>query len=182
MNSTLDSSCASERLFDGGASFPGWFPFPSLGLAQCAVVLWALVFLYIAERVIKFDLSLRQKLTHQTWYRIQILVHPIFVGGSIFLANSTGNDLYGLLGVPFVFNFGAEPFDTSIFRGTWFIPLMYLHHAGAILACLNPFAIATSFNFALANGLLFAHIWMLHTLVSLDHRKIIENNVTFGRI
>jgi len=114
------------------------------------------------------------------WWRIQNLVHPLFIGLSIYLSNSTGNELYGLIGIPFVFNWGAEPFAAEDYcEGTWLVSSIYLHHFGPILACLNPFVIEGCPKFALANALVFGHIWSQHTLDALGKRNVIDQKRFF---
>jgi len=100
----------------------------------------------------------------------------------VYLVNITGNEWWGLAGLPFIFNFGAEPFDMlkippTIF--TIFQSLGYIHHTGPLLACLRSFSIHNDTNFAIANGLLYAHAWSLHTLGSIDYHKVLSKQKLF---
>jgi len=99
-----------------------------------------------------------------------------------YLANITGNEWYGLLGLPFIFNFAAEPLDlTKIPSNNYLIFQMfiYLHHAGPLLACWTCFSIPNNAQFALANALLYAHTWSLHTIGSLDYKKVLNKQKLF---
>lgn len=55
----------------------------------------------------------------------------------------------------------------------------YVHHAGPLLACLSCFSIQDNSQFALANSLLYAHAWSLHTLGALDYMKVLRKQKFF---
>ena len=81
----------------------------SLISARAAMLLLSLAFIIFANKVIMHNQDFRKKINAQGWFGTQLLLHPVIVGGSVYLANITGNEWWGLVGLPFIFNFGAEP-------------------------------------------------------------------------
>jgi len=153
-------------------SYPAWV----------AMLILSASFIIFANLVIKHNQDLRKKINSQQWFLIQMLMHPVIVGGTVYMANITGNEWWGLLGLPFIFNFGAEPMDFTKLppRVLLIFQLFaYVHHAGPLLACLSCFSIQNNSQFALANSLLYAHAWSLHTLGALDYMKVLRKQKFF---
>ena len=150
--------------------------------ARVAMLIFSSALVIFANTVIKHKQDLRKKINAQVWFRISMLLHPVIVGATVYLANITGNEWWGLVGLPFIFNFGAEPMDMSklppkvltIFQG-----LAYIHHAGPLLGCLSCFSIQHNTHFAIANSLLYSHAWSLHTLGTLDYMKVLNKQKFF---
>ena len=150
--------------------------------ARLGMILLAIAHIIFTQRVILHNQELRKKINTYSWFVIQLILHPVIVGGTVYLANVTRNEWWGVLALPFVFNFGAEPMDLSklpsdvcvIFR-----VFTYIHHAGPLLACLTCFGLQGNAQFALANALLYAHAWSLHTIVSLSYRNVISKQKMF---
>jgi len=147
-----------------------------------AMILFAIAHIIFTHKVIFYNQELRKKINGQTWFGIQLLLHPLIVGGTVYLANITGNEWYSLLGLPFIFNYGAEPMDLTKIPPNNYLILhifIYLHHAGPLLACWTCFSIPNNARFALANALLYAHTWGLHTIGSLDYKKVLDKQKLF---
>lgn len=146
------------------------------------MLLFALAHIIFTNKVILHNQELRKRINSQPWFGVQLLLHPVIVGMTVYLANITGNEWWALVGIPFVFNFGAEPMDLSKLPPLVFIICQtfgYIHHAGPLLACLTCFSIQDDAQFALANALLYAHAWSLHTLGSLDYKKVLDKQKMF---
>jgi hypothetical protein len=146
------------------------------------MLLFSVAFVIFANTVIKHNQDLRKRINSREWFGIQMLMHPVIVGGTVYMANVTGNEWWGLVGLPFIFNFGAEPMDMSKIppKPLAIIQLFaYIHHAGPLLACLSCFSIQNNPEFALAHGLLYAHAWSLHTLGSLNYKKVLNKQNFF---
>lgn len=180
MGRIYDDSCASN-LNLSGMDLP-LVKSISLISARAAMLLLSSAFIIFANKVIMRNQDLRKKINAQGWFGMQLLLHPVIVGGSVYLANITGNEWWGLVGLPFIFNFGAEPMDMTKIPPKMrniFQVFVYIHHAGPLLGCLSCFSIQKDATFALANGLLYAHAWSLHTLGSLDYHKVLSKQKLF---
>lgn len=178
MGTIYGDSCASNL---SGMDLP-FVKSISLISARLAMLLVSLAFIIFANKVILYNQDLRKKINAQGWFGTQLLLHPVIVGGSVYLANITGNEWWGLVGLPFIFNFGAEPMDMTKIPPKMrniFQVFVYIHHAGPLLGCLSCFSIQKDATFALANGLLYAHAWSLHTLGSLDYHKVLSKQKFF---
>jgi len=150
--------------------------------ARVAMLLLSAAFIIFTNTVIKHNQDLRKEINAQEWFWIQMLMHPVIVGGTVYMANITGNEWWGLVGLPFIFNFGAEPMDMSKLQPkvlAIFQIFAYIHHAGPLLACLSCFNIQNNPDFALAHSLLYAHAWSLHTLNTLKHKRVLNKQNFF---
>lgn len=106
-------------------------------LARLGMILFAIAHIIFTQRVIK-------KINTYSWFVIQLILHPAIVGGRVYLANVTRNEWWGVLALPFVFNFCAEPMDLSKLpsnANVIFHIFMYIHHAGpwTTIGMLNLF-------------------------------------------
>lgn len=188
MNTTTSSCIDSgatikvgKILFNNPAS-PGEGALVILHPARIMMILSAVTFIVFTQRIIKHNQTLRRKINAHKLFAVQLLLHPILIGGCVGFANVTGNEWWGLLALPFIFNFGAEPMDLSKLPQNVYVKFQmfcYIHHAGPLLASLRCFAIVHDRRFAMANALLYAHAWSLHTINSLDYRKILNKQQIF---
>jgi len=132
----------------------------------------ALIFLGIAQYLPQRP-DVRKRITKNRLWKAQFFLHPVIIGGLVSAALSSEGDsltaFYAMCLTPFAFNFAVEPWDLptdSVFK-----MFFYFHHIAPIVACFNPKVRQDSLNFTVpvAHGLLFGHVWFLHTMGNLEH-------------
>ena len=118
----------------------------------------------------------RKQITGLKLWKAQFFFHPLIVGFLVFFAQSQ-SAWFAIMLVPFVFNFGVEPWDLP--SDAIFYVFFYAHHVGPLLACLWPGGDSQDHTFAATNGLMFGHLWLLHTIGNLDHLQVISKQSLF---
>lgn len=115
---------------------------------------------------------IRKKVTSSRPWKFQFSLHPVIIGGLVYHSCRSRNPLWMIVLSPFVFNFGIEPWDQP--QSLVFNACFYGHHVAPLLACLDFAGEGLSVEagklerFAIAQGLVFAHVWLLHTVGSLE--------------
>ncbi|CAD7956701.1 unnamed protein product [Amoebophrya sp. A120] len=159
----------------------------------------SVLFTLIGRFILRKKLAWRNAIVKNVFWKFQFNLHPVIVGLCVYLA-SCPKDLYfaeyaSFMVVPFAFNFAVEPWDLP-FRDKLFSLFFYLHHFGPVVGCIaadwasNHLAAAgkiiplsatvTSNSTSLpATALLFAHIWLLHPIGTLDAKKLLNKQKIF---
>jgi len=125
------------------------------------------------------DRVTRSRVTGNSLWKMQFFCHPLIVGAWLLYPQW----LPPLLLVPFVFNWGVEPWDLP--RDAPFFACFYAHHLAPLLASMVLAASASdegalaSRGWRTAQALLFAHCWLLHTLGDLHHRALVDKQRWF---
>jgi len=131
------------------------------GLAAALPFVFPFLFILVGKYI---TAAARAKITGRKLWKAQFLCHPIIVFFFTFLAGSVPHSrakaVLALCITPFAFNWGVEPWDLP--PDPIFFLCFYAHHLAPIAACL------VSTTAPMAQALLFAHGWQLHTIGSLD--------------
>ena len=153
-------------------------------LTPTAAVLAACVAFIRFAHSVRRRPALRKRITSNPLWKVQFALHPVVVGGMVCISQLTSNPWWALALCPFVFNFGVEPWDLP--ESFIFFGCFYAHHVAPLLACLlqqagsSPHAGAEdASSFALAQGLVFGHVWLLHTIGTLEKWRIIDKQRWF---
>ena len=137
------------------------------------------------------------------FWKMQFMLHPVIVFVFLFYASIrstySSSVFLSLTFVPFLFNWGVEPWDIP--KDVYFQCFFYIHHLSPLIQMLflqienqkiinnspsliielssssTSSTISTIHNLAIP--LIYAHIWLLHTIGYLDRLKYIDKQNWF---
>ena len=112
--------------------------------ARVAMLILSASFIIFANLVIKHNQDLRKKINSQQWFLIQMLMHPVIVGGTVYMANITGNEWWGLLGLPFIFTLELNLWILQSYHLECFWSFSSLHTYTTPDHCLHAWVVLVS--------------------------------------
>ncbi|GAB5354375.1 hypothetical protein AAMO2058_000113400 [Amorphochlora amoebiformis] len=121
------------------------------------------------SRYLRHHKELRSKITKSWMWKTQFFCHPVII--FIFLSKFHGSYIATVLLVPFVLNFGVEPWKLP--NDLMFYGFFYLHH----IAPITLMHITIPHHQKLSQALLFGHAWCLHPIGSLVHWGYVNKEV-----
>jgi hypothetical protein len=139
-------------------------------------ILLIIIIIYVSHNIINVKESkIRSIITKHFLWKLQFFFHPIIV--YYFILNN--NVLNSLIFIPFLFNFGVEPWDLP--NDLIFNIFFYCHHIAPLLLCIYNILLQIEINYSnlIAQAILFSHAWLLHSIGNLDHLKVINKQKWF---
>jgi hypothetical protein len=159
---------------------------------------------YLQKIALKKSAFIRAKSTLSIAWKIQFMLRPVMVFSFLYYASNnyhySSSVLLSLAFVPFVFNWGIEPWEIP--KDVYFRTFFYLHYFAIIFQLLwfqlenqekhllHVSSASSPTSTMVANGnvilsksiaisLLYAHIWLLYPIRYLDHLKYINKQNWF---